>query len=118
MIRFRTSRPSSRTIGKAPLKLRRFVPTGLMMAVMVVLCYQALQGNRGLRGWQNLEQEHVTKRQDLLELKQINQQLQVQIARLRPDTLDTDYLDERARIVLGLVGSNEVVIFNQHLRSN
>jgi cell division protein FtsB len=32
--------------------------------------------------------------------------------------LDTDYLDERARIVLGLIGSDEVVIFNQHLRSN
>ena len=118
MIRFMTSRPSSRTIGKPPVRLRQFLPTLAMVLVMVGLTYQSLQGNRGVRGWQDLQRQRAAKQHELTALQQANDDLHQQIARLNGDTLDHDFLDERARKVLGLVGPNEVVVFNQHLRRN
>ncbi len=118
MIRFMTSRPSSRTIGKSPVRLRQLLPTVAMMLVIVGLTYQSLQGERGLSGWQELQSQRAAKQHELSVLQQANGDLQQQIARLSGDTLDHDFLDERARKVLGLVGRDEVVVFNQHLRRN
>jgi cell division protein FtsB len=118
MIRFMTSRPSSRTIGKPPVRLRQLLPTAAMMLVIIGLTYQSLQGNRGVSGWQDLQRQRAAKQHELTALQQANDDLQQQIARLSGDTLDYDFLDERARKVLGLVGPDEVVVFNQHLRRN
>ena len=54
MIRFFSSRVSSRTVGQAPLRLRRLLPTFMLVLVMGGLVFQALQGDRGLRSWQEL----------------------------------------------------------------
>jgi cell division protein FtsB len=118
MIRFMTSRPSSRTIGVQPTRLRALVPTLGLLAMISVLSYQALQGERGLRGWQDLAQQRAAKDKQLQSAQQMNAELNARIARLSADSLDLDYLDERARIVLGLVQDDEKVVFNRHLRRN
>jgi cell division protein FtsB len=118
MIRFMTSRPSSRNFGVQPTRLRALVPTLGLLAMISVLSYQALQGERGLRGWQDLAQQRAAKDKQLQSAQQMNAELNARIARLSADSLDLDYLDERARIVLGLVQDDEKVVFNRHLRRN
>lgn len=118
MIRFVTSRPSSRTVGQEPLRLRRLVPTALLLLAIVGLTMQALKGDRGWQGWQNLQAEAIVLEQDLDALKQQNDALQAQAGLLSDERLDLDFLDERARIVLGLVDQRDTVIFKSDPRLN
>ncbi len=118
MIRFVTSRPSSRTVGQEPLRLRKLMPAAVMLLAIVGLAMQALQGDRGWSGWQDLQTESVELRGQLQSLKQQNDNLQSQAALLSNETLDLDFLDERARIVLGLVDRKDTVIFKTDPRLN
>ena len=112
MIRFMTSRGSSRTVGHAPLRLRQLVPASVMALMMAGLIAQALQGDRGLRGWMDLQAEKQARTEELSVLKAQNAELQNHVFRLSDEALDLDFLDERARLVLGLTGKNEQVIIS------
>lgn len=112
MIRFMTSRISSRTVGRAPMRLRRLVPAFVMALMMAGLFTQALQGERGLRGWLDLQAEKHDRAEDLAELKAQNSELQTHVFRLSDESLDLDFLDERARLVLGLTAPQEKVIIS------
>ena len=112
MIRFMTSRVSSRTVGHAPLRLRRLLPASVMALMMIGLMTQALQGERGLRGWMDLQVEKQERAEELAALKAQNAELQNHVVRLSDEALDLDFLDERARLVLGLTGKNEQVIIS------
>lgn len=112
MIRFMTSRISSRTVGRAPMRLRRLVPAFVMALMMAGLITQALQGERGLRGWLDLQAEKHDRAEELAELKAQNRELQTHVFRLSDESLDLDFLDERARLVLGLTAPQEKVIIS------
>ena len=118
MIRFVTSKPSSRTVGQEPLRLRTLMPAVLMLLAIAGLTMQALSGDRGWRGWQNLEAQAGQLEQDLHALKAQNDALQSQAHLLSDEGLDLDFLDERARIVLGLVDSRDTIIFKTDPRLN
>lgn len=118
MIRFVTSRPSSRTVGKEPLRLRRLVPSFLLLLAIIGLTMQALQGERGWRGWSDLQSEKLALQKDLTSLQSHNAQLRQQVKLLGNDNLDLDFLDERARLVLGLVGRDETIVFKSGPRLN
>ena len=107
-----TSRVSSRTVGHAPLRLRQLVPASVMALMMAGLIAQALQGDRGLRGWMDLQAEKQARTEELSVLKAQNAELQNHVFRLSDEALDLDFLDERARLVLGLTGKNEQVIIS------
>ena len=113
MIRFMTSRPSSRTVGRAPLKLRQLVVPALLLSMIGGLSYQALQGNRGLQGWQDLRAERQVRSAYLAKLETENAALQARAQKLSRDSLDLDYLDERVRVVLGLAGRNDTIIYRR-----
>ncbi len=115
MIRFTTPRLSSRFAGQEPLRLRRLVFSAVLFAGVIGLGMQAAQGDRG---WQDLQAERVVKEKQLTDLQIQNSELEVRIHRLGTDSLDLDYLDERARIVLGLTAADEKIIFNRHLTQN
>lgn len=83
-----------------------------MALMMVGLLTQALQGDRGLRGWMDLQAEKQERAEDLAALKAQNAELQSHVLRLSDEALDLDFLDERARLVLGLTGKNEQVIIS------
>ena len=117
MIRFVTSRPSSRTVGQEPLRLRRLMPSFVLLLAIAGLTMQALQGERGWRGWNDLQQEKAAL-QELAALKSDNAELQKQVELLGNDNLDLDFLDERARLVLGLVGRDETIVFKTDPRLN
>ena len=112
MIRFFSSRVSSRTVGQAPLRLRRLLPTFMLVLVMGGLVFQALQGERGLRGWQELSAKSDERAVVLAGLEKENAETITRVLRLSAGSLDLDFLDERARLVLGLNQADERVFFN------
>ena len=112
MIRFFSSGVSSRTVGQAPLRLRRFLPTFMLVLVVGGLVFQALQGERGLRGWQELREKNEERADVLAGLEEENAATMTQVLRLSAGSLDLDFLDERARLVLGLSQADERVFFN------
>ena len=112
MIRFVTSGLSSQTVGQEPFRLRQLLFPAMLLLMVVGLSSQALKGERGLTGWMQLELDLVERRTELGQLETENNALQMQVYRLSNESLDVDYLDERARHVLGLTRVDETVIFN------
>ena len=112
MIRFVTSGLSSHTVGQEPFRLRQLLFPGMLLLMILGLAGQALKGERGLSGWMQLERDLIERRADLAALENKNDALQKQVYRLSNEGLDHDFLDERARRVLGLTRPDETVIFN------
>ena len=72
--------------------------------------YHAVQGDRGLMAWLMLNQQirEATAVRDSVAAERAAWEHRV--ALLRPDSLDPDMLDERARAVLNLGNPDELVI--------
>ncbi len=73
--------------------------------------YHAVEGDRGLRSWMKLRQEIATARITEAELAAERGAMERRVALLRPESLDPDMLEERARAVLNLAHPDERVIF-------
>ena len=84
----------------------------MLVLVMGGLVFQALQGDRGLRGWQELRAKTKERAIVLAGLKKENAETMTRVLRLSHGSLDIDFLDERARLILGLNRMDERVFFN------
>jgi cell division protein FtsB len=78
--------------------------------VVFYFAYHAIQGERGLLTLWQLNQQVSAADEQLAALEAEHDALAHRVSLLRPESLDQDMLDERARRVLGLVGRNEVII--------
>ncbi len=78
--------------------------------VLFYFAYHTVQGERGLLTLWQLNQQLSAADTQLAVLDAEHDALAHRVSLLRPQTLDRDLLDERARQVLGLVGPDEVVI--------
>lgn len=84
---------------------------------LVVACvvgyfgYHAIQGERGLLTWLTLSQRIEEVRATLAVSRAEERRLAHRVSLLRPDNLDPDLLDERARAVLNLARPDELVVF-------
>jgi cell division protein FtsB len=78
-------------------------------AAILYLGANAVTGHQGLLAYVDLQaREHVLEGR-LAELRHEHAALEARADRLKPATLDMDYLDERARIDLSAGDSNELV---------
>jgi len=91
-------------------RLRHVVFPVVIVTMMVYFTYHIFQGQRGVLAWIHLdkklkEQEitlnHLTKEKELLEKEAYL---------LRPDSLDVDLLEEKARQVLNFAHPHEIVV--------
>ncbi len=75
--------------------------------------YHAIEGDRGMLAYLRLVQE-IKKAEISRDLIQADrQQIERRVALLRPDGVDPDMLDERARIMLNLGRRDELTIMLQ-----
>jgi cell division protein FtsB len=72
--------------------------------------YHLVQGERGLLAWLRLNQEIKVAQAHLADLDGERSALEGRVALLRPEHLDRDMLDERARATLNLAGPREIII--------
>lgn len=88
----------------------RIVPVSCTL-LMVYFGYHAIQGDRGLLSWIKFSDELAEARIVLEVTADERAGLERKVALLRPDGLDPDMLDERARYMLSLARADEVVIY-------
>ncbi len=83
-----------------------------LIGVMLIgyFAYHAVEGERGLRAYFALKHRTAIAAAALDTLRTERGTLEQRVRLLRPDSLDLDMLEERAREVLGLIGEDEVVI--------
>jgi cell division protein FtsB len=79
----------------------------LGVSLMCYFGYHLVEGERGLLAWLRL-----TQKTRLAELDGEREALDRRVSLLRPEHLDRDMLDERARATLNLVGPHEIVILD------
>jgi cell division protein FtsB len=89
----------------------RFVKPLLAVLVLFYLGFHAVSGERGVVA---LLKENRKLEQLKLELAEVQKErvvLDKKVHGLSSHSLDLDLLDERARLVLGMAGKNEIVYF-------
>jgi cell division protein FtsB len=78
-------------------------------AAILYLGAHAVTGRQGLVAYVDLQAQERVLEQQAAALEDERAQLEARAARLRPETLDLDYLDERARITLAAGESDELI---------
>jgi cell division protein FtsB len=78
-------------------------------AAIVYLGAHAITGQQGLAAYVGLQQQQEELRTTLTEVEAERASLEARAARLRPETLDIDYLEERAAVSLGTADRDDMV---------
>ena len=90
-----------------------FVVTPVLgVSLVAYFAYHLVQGDRGFIAWLRLNQEVREAKLTLAAVAAERETIEHRVSLLRPEHLDRDMLDERARSQLNLIGPNEIVIFN------
>lgn len=77
------------------------------------VCYflvHAFHGDRGILAWMHLQKQVDVAEQTLSQTKAVRGEYDRRISLLRSEHLDADMLDERARIMAGLVRPDEYIV--------
>lgn len=91
-------------------RLRHVVAPLLGLGAITYFAYHTVEGDRGLLAWWQLNRDIRVAEATLQTLDQQRDGLEQRSRLLRPDHLDPDMLEERARAMVGLGHSDEVVI--------
>ena len=94
-----------------PLRLRQALIPFVCIIVLGYFAYHAVYGRHGFISWLDIQNRIDMLEHQLAEVEGKREQLDRQVALLRPESLDPDLLDERARAALGYANPDEVVIF-------
>lgn len=85
------------------------------------VCYflvHSFQGDRGVLAWMHLQKQVAVAEQTLSETKTVRTDFDRRISLLRSEQLDADMLDERARIMAGLVRPDEFIVIDTEAAQN
>ena len=91
-------------------RARYIAPPVLGACLFAYFAYHAVQGDRGIIAWLVLSQQIREARATEAELGRERAALERRVALLSPSSLDPDLLDERARAMLNLAHSDDVII--------
>ncbi|MCX8232089.1 MAG: septum formation initiator family protein, partial [Alphaproteobacteria bacterium] len=83
----------------------------LLILMVTYFGMSFVQGDRGLLAWIRLSDEIALVQSDLADLMVHRTRIEHRIELLRPNGLDLDMLDERARASLGFAYTDEIVIY-------
>ena len=70
----------------------------------------AFSGDHGLRAQQDLEQQMTAMKEELAQLKAERAHWERRVSLLRPDRIDPDMLDERARALVGYLDPRDLTM--------
>jgi len=74
--------------------------------------YHTVEGDRGVLAWMHLRTDIVDAELQLAKVTSERQQLEHRVLLLRPDHLDPDMLEERARAMLNMGHPDEVEVLD------
>jgi cell division protein FtsB len=93
--------------------LKKFFLPAFSVILFFYFIFHILSGDHGLFSWHSLETELDDSREVLSVLEREEKKLQNKIHLLRPESLDRDLLDERARDMLNIVEPQDMVIIDE-----
>jgi cell division protein FtsB len=82
----------------------------LGFCVVGYFAYHSVEGDRGLVAYLRLNEQITLAKAQLAEVAAERKALEQRVSLLRPNRLDPDMLDERARLLLNLARPDEIVI--------
>ena len=97
-----------RFFNRFDIKKHGFAICGLFLCVYFT--FHLLQGPRSIFYLQSLTAENLKLEKALTDEKAERQKLEQRVVMLRPGSLDRDLLEERARVMLGYVSPDEIMI--------
>lgn len=97
-------------VGDIRQRARKVAGPVLGALVVAYFVYGTVQGDRGLVAYLSLSQEMTRATASLDALRATRGGLERRVALLRPESLDLDLLEERARIVLDYVDPEDFII--------
>ncbi|MBZ8132345.1 septum formation initiator family protein [Afifella sp. IM 167] len=86
------------------------LPFGCLL-VLAYFSYHAVEGNFGLEALAKLQERQASLQGELDDLLQARQKLERRVALMRPESLDPDMIDERARQALDLAYPTDIVVY-------
>jgi cell division protein FtsB len=95
------------------MRLRSLIFPLLACGAGGYLAYNLEIGDHGLEARTNLERRKHVLEGELAGLKEVRQRLERDVALLRPESLDPDMLDERARAILNLAGPDDLIMLKR-----
>ncbi|WP_084396112.1 FtsB family cell division protein [Henriciella aquimarina] len=84
-----------------------------MCALTAYFAYHAFAGEQGLGHWSDMQATLETKEAELSEIRDANDQLRADIARLTPGTVDPDLVEALARDDLGFAYPDEIILMSE-----
>ncbi|MGD2131148.1 MAG: septum formation initiator family protein [Maricaulaceae bacterium] len=90
--------------------LRRWSPTLAIAAGIAYFGGHALTGQSGLLAWSGYQHRIAELETSLDETVAVRTDLEDRAMRLRDETLDLDYVEERARALLGMGHPRDIVV--------
>lgn len=91
-------------------RARFILPRVLAVCTVVYFAYHTVEGDRGFLTWLSLKQELAQVQDAQGALRAQREELEARVSLLRPDNLDPDLLEERAREVLNYGRENELIV--------
>jgi cell division protein FtsB len=90
--------------------IRQVVVPFVSIVIMGYFTYHIFQGDRGIIAYLRLQQTVSGNEKERASQQTLREQLERRVYLLRPDSLDVDLLEERARAVLNYAHPDEIVI--------
>lgn len=90
--------------------LKRYLPTALVAGAIIYFAVHALSGDQGVIAWTGVKRSIAALETELIELQAQRDALADRARRLRRETLDRDFLDERARALLNVAAPLDLIV--------
>jgi cell division protein FtsB len=91
-------------------RLRPFLPTAVLLLLIVYFALNAFSGDRGLLTSNQRDETLIAKTRELAQVRAQRQDLEMRAHLLRDTSLSADLLEERARSLLGFADPRDYVI--------
>ena len=95
------------------MRFRAFIFPVLALGAAGYFGYHLQIGDHGLKARANLEGRKQVLEGELAGLQEVRQRLERDVSLLRPESLDPDMLDERARAILNLAHSDDLIMLKR-----
>ena len=95
------------------MRFRAFIFPLMALGVGGYFGYHLQTGEHGLKARADLERRKEVLEGELAGLQEVKQRLERDVALLRPESLDPDMLDERARALLNLAHPDDLVMMKR-----
>jgi len=95
------------------LRARHVIGPVLGISAVTYFGFHAVQGDRGLMAWWKLRQHIEVASINMREVNKKRLALERRVRLLHPKTLDSDMLEERARIMLNYGHIDDIVVLDQ-----